>query len=77
MFIRAPQIFRAGEGVETLAVLDDLPVAVRAGNITALTFHPELTEDDRFHRDFFESIPFGRLVEAGTGWRRRKARRSR
>lgn len=63
MFIRAPQISRAGDGVETIATLNDLPIAVRAGSITALTFHPELTQDDRFHRAFFESIPLGRLTE--------------
>lgn len=65
MFIRAPQISRVGEGVETIATLDELPIAVRYGNITALTFHPELTADDRFHRAFFESIPVGHLAEIG------------
>lgn len=65
MFIRAPQISRVGESVETIATLDDLPIAVRANNITALTFHPELTADDRFHRAFFESIPVGHLAEIG------------
>lgn len=63
MFIRAPQISRAGANVETFATLDDLPIAVRSGNITALTFHPELTADDRFHRAFYESIPLGHLAE--------------
>lgn len=65
MFIRAPQVSRVGAGVETIASLNDLPIALRAGHITALTFHPELTTDDRFHRAFYESIPVGRLVEAG------------
>jgi 5'-phosphate synthase pdxT subunit len=27
-------------------------VAVRQGNLLATAFHPELTEDDRFHRYF-------------------------
>lgn len=67
MFIRAPQIVRAGEQVETIATQGGLPVAVRQGNITALTFHPELTGDDRFHRAFFDSIPVGHLAEIRPG----------
>lgn len=67
MFIRAPQIIRSGDRVETLATYGDLPVAVCEGNVTALTFHPELTEDDRFHRAFFESIPIGHLAEIRPG----------
>lgn len=67
MFIRAPQIVRTGEQVETIALQSGLPVAVRHDNITALTFHPELTDDDRFHRAFFESIPVGHLAEIRPG----------
>ncbi|MFN2269574.1 MAG: pyridoxal 5'-phosphate synthase glutaminase subunit PdxT [Anaerolineae bacterium] len=53
VFIRAPLIERVGEGVEVLAKLDDgTIVAVRQGNLLATAFHPELTEDDRFHRYF-------------------------
>ncbi|MGB0872361.1 MAG: pyridoxal 5'-phosphate synthase glutaminase subunit PdxT [Solirubrobacterales bacterium] len=66
MFIRAPRITRIGEHIEVLATLDDHPVAVRHENLTALTFHPELTADDRLHRRFFESIPVGHLAEIGT-----------
>jgi len=32
----------------------DHPVAVSQGNVTALSFHPELTPDDRIHRWFTE-----------------------
>jgi len=53
VFIRAPLIERVGEGVEVLAKLEgETIVAVRQGNLLATAFHPELTEDDRFHRYF-------------------------
>jgi 5'-phosphate synthase pdxT subunit len=55
VFIRAPVIQAAGEGVETLASLPDgHPVAVRSGKMMATAFHPELTDDDRMHRLFVE-----------------------
>jgi 5'-phosphate synthase pdxT subunit len=59
LFIRAAKISRVGSRVEVLAQVEDVPVAVRSGNVTALTFHPELTSDDRIHRAFYESIPVG------------------
>ena len=53
IFIRAPLIERVGEGVQVLARLEDgTVVAARQGNLLATAFHPELTEDDRFHRYF-------------------------
>ncbi len=52
VFIRAPAIVSAGEGVEVLARLDDRIVAARQGNILALAFHPELTDDIRIHEYF-------------------------
>jgi 5'-phosphate synthase pdxT subunit len=53
VFIRSPLIERVGEGVQVLAELEDgTIVAVRQGNLLATAFHPELTEDDRFHRYF-------------------------
>ncbi len=53
VFIRAPRIERVGEGVEVLARLEDgTVVAVRQGHLLATAFHPELTDDDRFHRYF-------------------------
>ena len=55
IFIRAPVIIRVGEGVEVLSELDpDRPVAVRQGNLMATSFHPELTNDHRFHSYFLE-----------------------
>ena len=58
VFIRAPMINRLGDGVEVLASLPDgEPVAVQQGNLMATSFHPELTNDPRFHRHFLELIP--------------------
>jgi len=49
-FIRAPWVSDHGTGVEVLAELDGHPVAVRQGNVTAISFHPELTGETRLHR---------------------------
>ena len=55
VFIRSPGIIRVGPGVEVLAALPDgQPVAVRQGNLLASSFHPELTDDLRFHSYFLE-----------------------
>jgi 5'-phosphate synthase pdxT subunit len=59
VFIRAPWIEKVGDGVEVLASLPDgTAVAVRQGNLVATAFHPELTDDLRFH-DYFLSIVNG------------------
>jgi len=53
LFIRAPLVTAVGEGVEVLARLDGHGVvAVRQGHWLATAFHPELTDDSRFHRYF-------------------------
>jgi 5'-phosphate synthase pdxT subunit len=52
VFIRAPKFLKLGEGVEVLARHRGRPVMVRKGRYLALTFHPELTGDDRVHRLF-------------------------
>lgn len=50
-FIRAPEVVRAGPGVEVLARLEDgRIVAVRQGNLLATAFHPEVSGELRFHR---------------------------
>ena len=55
IFIRAPVIIRVGNDVEVLCALDDdRPVAVQQGNLMATSFHPELTNDYRFHSYFLE-----------------------
>lgn len=53
VFIRAPLIEQVGPGVEVLSRLaDGRIVAARQGHLLATSFHPELTNDDRFHRLF-------------------------
>ncbi len=59
VFIRAPLIERVGPGVEVLAQLPSdsrrptpAIVAARQGHWLATAFHPELTDDPRFHRYF-------------------------
>jgi 5'-phosphate synthase pdxT subunit len=59
VFIRAPWIAECGPGVEILAEVDGHPVAVRQGNVLALSFHPELTHEDRIHRLLVELISSG------------------
>ncbi len=56
IFIRAPLLESVGKGVEVLAKLDDgTIVAARQGNLLATSFHPELTQDTRFHQYFLRS----------------------
>ncbi|HWT90577.1 MAG TPA: pyridoxal 5'-phosphate synthase glutaminase subunit PdxT [Solirubrobacterales bacterium] len=52
VFIRAPWVERHGPGVEVLADYEGRPVAIREGNVLACAFHPELTDDPRFHAIF-------------------------
>ncbi len=60
IFIRAPVIERVGEGVETIARLaDGTVVAARQGNMLALAFHPELTDDPRLHSYFLNIVESG------------------
>ena len=55
IFIRAPVIIRVGRGVKILSALEDeRPVAVQQGNLMATSFHPELTNDYRFHSYFLD-----------------------
>lgn len=55
VFIRAPLLESPGPAVEVLATLDDGGiVAAQQGRLLATCFHPELTNDDRFHRYFLE-----------------------
>lgn len=49
VFIRAPIVLEAGPEVEVLGFWDGLPVAVRQAQFLGAAFHPELTDDTRFH----------------------------
>ncbi len=57
VFIRAPVVTAAADGVEVLARLDDgRIVAARQGHLLATAFHPELTDDLRLHRLFCDIV---------------------
>jgi 5'-phosphate synthase pdxT subunit len=57
VFIRAPRIVSVGPSVRVLAQLDDGSiVAAQQGKLLATSFHPELTDDTRFHEYFLRMI---------------------
>ena len=56
VFIRAPWIEEHGAGVEILASVDGHPVAAQQGNLLAVAFHPELSDDPRLHARFLELV---------------------
>ena len=59
VFIRAPRIQYAGDGVEVLAKRGDDAVLVRKGIVMAATFHPELSDDTRVHAEFLKLVKNG------------------
>jgi 5'-phosphate synthase pdxT subunit len=66
VFIRAPWVERWGPEVEVLASHDGHPVAIRQGSVLACAFHPELTDDPRFHAIFMAMTTAAR-ERAGEG----------
>lgn len=68
VFIRAPAIVGQSEGVEVLATyvlnqdekkeaqLDSVVVAVREKHLMATAFHPEITNDPRWHMLFLQMV---------------------
>lgn len=57
VFIRAPLIQSVDDDVEVLSRLEDgTIVAARQGGLLVSSFHPELTEDLRFHRYFMDMV---------------------
>ena len=62
VFIRAPVVAGTGPGVEVLATVRHepgqrvAPVALRQGHLMATSFHPELTNDPRFHSYFVDLV---------------------
>ena len=55
-FIRAPYITNVCDEVEILAKENGHIVAVRYENQLAISFHPELDEDERIHKYFVEIV---------------------
>lgn len=56
VFIRAPFFEDVGPGVEVLSEIDGKVVAARGENILVTAFHPELTDDPRFHEYFLREV---------------------
>ena len=62
VFIRAPVVSAVGPSVEVLASVrqdpsrPETPVALRQGALMATSFHPELTDDARFHSYFVDLV---------------------
>ena len=56
VFIRAPFFEDVGPGVEVLGEIDGRVVAARGENILVTAFHPELTDDVRFHEYFLREV---------------------
>ena len=50
VFIRAPWVAEHGPDVDVLGRVDGHPVAIRQGNLVAVSFHPELSGETRLHR---------------------------
>jgi 5'-phosphate synthase pdxT subunit len=57
VFIRAPWVAEYGPAVEVLASVEAHPVAVRQGSVLAVSFHPELTGENRLHELLLGLIP--------------------
>ncbi|WP_374686935.1 pyridoxal 5'-phosphate synthase glutaminase subunit PdxT [Promineifilum sp.] len=57
VFIRGPRLVEAHGDAEVIARLaDGTPVAAREGHWLVTSFHPELTEDARFHELFVRLV---------------------
>ncbi|MEY3697238.1 MAG: hypothetical protein RJA41_888 [Actinomycetota bacterium] len=68
VFIRAPWVEELNENVQVLATIDNgehkgAVVAVKQGNIIATSFHPELTNDLRFHKYFLNLVNQNQSLE--------------
>ncbi|WP_218783528.1 pyridoxal 5'-phosphate synthase glutaminase subunit PdxT [Clostridium botulinum] len=56
VFIRAPYITTVGSNVTILKRVRKNIVAAKEKNVLVTSFHPELTEDTRFHRYFIDKF---------------------
>lgn len=55
-FIRAPYIESVGEDVDVLAKVDGNIVGVKYKNQIGISFHPEVTDNNMFHKYFVELV---------------------
>lgn len=57
VFIRAPLVEQVlSEGVEVLSTVKGRPVIVKQAKVLGISFHPELTGDNRIHKYFIEMV---------------------
>ena len=56
IFIRAPSVTKVGTNVKILGRFAEKVVAVQQGNIIGTSFHPELSDDLRFHKHLIALI---------------------
>jgi 5'-phosphate synthase pdxT subunit len=56
VFIRAPVVIEVGGTVEIIAQFNNKIVGVRQGSIIGTSFHPELSGDDRIHKEFIKNV---------------------
>jgi pyridoxal 5'-phosphate synthase pdxT subunit len=56
VFIRAPVVIEVGGAVEIIAQFNNKIVGVRQGNLIGTSFHPELSGDDRIHKQFIKTV---------------------
>ena len=56
VFIRSPIVQSFGDKVKPICRLNGRIVAVQQHNILATSFHPELTDDTRFHEFFLKTV---------------------
>lgn len=55
IFIRAPYVSEIGDNVKVLLQVEDKIVACKQNKILATAFHPELTNNEAFHRYFIKT----------------------
>ncbi len=56
IFIRAPWVAELGPGLSVLGAVDGHAVAVAAGRVLAVAFHPELQGEHRLHRWLLDQL---------------------
>ncbi|KJE27399.1 pyridoxal 5'-phosphate synthase, glutaminase subunit Pdx2 [Geobacillus kaustophilus] len=64
VFIRAPHIVEAGDGVDVLATYNDRIVAARQGQFLGCSFHPELTDDHRLMQYFLNMVKEAKMASS-------------
>ena len=58
VFIRAPNLDSAADPAQIIATLaDGTPIAAQQDHLLVTSFHPELTNDPRFHEYFLRLLP--------------------